>query len=39
MDRHFYEKVFSTQRMEKYFLRYPDDEEKAITHYILNIKY
>ena len=38
MDKHYYEKVFSTQRMQKYFDRYPDDEEKAIVHYKSNIE-
>lgn len=38
MDRHFYEKVFSTQRMEKYFNHYPNDNEKAIKHYKSNIE-
>ncbi|WP_084709074.1 Abi family protein [Aequorivita vladivostokensis] len=38
MDRHFYEKVFSTQRMDKYFNRYPNDEAKAIVHYKTNIE-
>ncbi len=38
MDRHFYEKVFSTNRMEKYFNRYPYDEKKAIEHYKSNIQ-
>ena len=38
MDKHFYEKVFSTQRMENYFNRYPNDERKAITHYKSNIE-
>lgn len=38
MDRHFYEKVFSTQRMDKYFNRYPNNEEKAILHYKTNIE-
>lgn len=38
MDRHFYEKVFSTQRMEKYFNHYPNNDEKAILHYTSNIK-
>ncbi|PRZ02251.1 Abi family protein [Marinilabilia salmonicolor] len=38
MNRQFYEKVFSTQRMEKYFKRYPDNEFKAIEHYHLNIE-
>lgn len=38
MDRHYYEKVFSTQRMEKYFNRYPNDEQKAICHYTCNVE-
>lgn len=38
MDKHFYEKVFSSQRMEKYFKRYPNDDEKAISHYKSNIE-
>jgi len=38
MDRHFYEKTFSTQRMAKYFERYPNDEQKAIAHYRSNIE-
>jgi hypothetical protein len=38
MYKHFYEKVFSTQRMEKYFNRYPNDYQKAITHYKSNIE-
>lgn len=38
MDRHFYEKVFSAQRMKKYFNHYPNDEEKAIRHYKSNIE-
>ncbi len=38
MDKHFYNKVFSTQRMEKYFNRYPEDEQKAIIHYKSNIE-
>lgn len=38
MDRHFYEKVFSTQRMDKYFKRYPKDDAKAIAHYKTNIE-
>jgi hypothetical protein len=31
------EKVFSTERMRKYFENYPADEAKAIRHYQLNI--
>lgn len=38
MDRHFYGNLFSTQRMEKYFNNYPDEEEKALLHYIFNIE-
>lgn len=38
MDRHFYEKVFSTQRMEKYFNRYLGNDEKAVSHYIYNVE-
>lgn len=33
----FFEKVFSTDRMKKYFLLYPGDEVKAIKHYQCNI--
>lgn len=35
--KHFFEKVFSTKRMERYFALYPDDEAKAITHYECNL--
>jgi hypothetical protein len=38
MDKHYYEKIFSTQRMAKYFTRYPDNEQKAIDHYHANIE-
>jgi len=38
MDKYYYEKVFSTQRMAKYFSNYPNDEEKAILHYHINIE-
>ncbi len=38
MNKHYYDKVFSTQRMEKYFNRYPNNESKAIAHYHLNIE-
>ena len=38
MDKHYYEKVFSTQRMQKYFNRYPDNEGAAIKHYHNNIE-
>ena len=33
----FFEKVFSEDRMKKYFLLYPDDEQKAVKHYQCNI--
>lgn len=33
----FFEKVFSDDRMGKYFLLYPEDEGKAIKHYQCNI--
>ena len=33
----FFEKVFSSDRMKKYFLLYPGDEVKAIKHYQCNI--
>ncbi|MCX6272804.1 MAG: Abi family protein [Bacteroidetes bacterium] len=38
MNRHYYEKVFSTERMQKYFQKYPLDEQKAILHYHSNIE-
>lgn len=38
MNRRFYEKVFSTERMDKYFTKYPDNEQYAIAHYHLNIE-
>ena len=38
MDRCFYEKVFSIQRMEKYFNHYKNDEEKALEHYKINVE-
>jgi hypothetical protein len=37
MNKYFFEKMFSEQRMEKYFKRY-DDAEKAILHYQCNIE-
>lgn len=38
MNRGFYEKVFSTERMDKYFTKYLDNEQYAIAHYHLNIE-
>lgn len=37
-NKHFFEKVFSNKRMERYFALYPNDEERAIMHYQANIK-
>ena len=37
MDKKYIEKVFSTERMVRYFNHYPGDEEKAIKHYHANI--
>ena len=34
----FFEKVFSNKRMERYFLRYPDNETRAIMHYQCNLQ-
>ena len=36
-DRLFFEKIFSTERMNKYFLLYPCDSERAIEHYKCNL--
>ncbi|MDR2206181.1 MAG: Abi family protein [Flavobacteriaceae bacterium] len=38
MDRKFFENVFSAKRLEKYFERYSNDTENAITHYRCNIE-
>ncbi|MFP9116878.1 Abi family protein [Flavobacterium sp. RNTU_13] len=38
MDKSYYQKIFSTERMQKYFDRYPDKEQLAITHYHCNIE-
>lgn len=38
MDKEFYKKVFSEQRMEKYFEIYPSREDLAIKHYYSNIQ-
>ena len=37
MNKQYVEKVFSAERMIKYFNHYPGDEEKAIRHYHANI--
>ena len=34
----FFEKVFSTKRMERYFSLYPDDEARAVRHYQCNLQ-
>ena len=38
MDKKFFEKFLSEKRLEKYFLRYGGDTEKAISHYRCNIE-
>ncbi|MDM8233437.1 hypothetical protein QUW56_08640 [Phocaeicola barnesiae] len=37
-DKSFFEKVFSTKRMERYFNLYPNDEACAILHYQCNLE-
>lgn len=37
MDKHLYEKLFSTERMQKYFQRFPTSDEKAMALYQANI--
>ncbi|MCH5237549.1 MAG: Abi family protein [Muribaculaceae bacterium] len=37
-DKHFFEKVFSDKRMERYFSLYPEDESRAIAHYRCNLE-
>lgn len=34
----YFEKVFSTKRMERYFNLYPGDEKRAILHYQCNLE-
>ncbi len=34
----FFEKVFSSKRMERYFNLYPEDENRAILHYRCNLE-
>ena len=38
MDKKFFDRVFSEKRLEKYFNRYQDNSEKAVTHYRCNIE-
>lgn len=37
-NKHFFEKVFSEKRMERYFRLYPDNENLAILHYQCNLR-
>ena len=37
LNKKFFEKVFSTKRMERYFALYPNDEARAIKHYECNL--
>ena len=37
LNKHFFEKVFSSKRMERYFALYPNDEDRAIMHYECNL--
>lgn len=37
-DKSYYEKVFSNERMSKYYSRYGDNWEKAVRHYKFNIQ-
>lgn len=36
--KHFFKKNFSSDRLERYFILYPDDESLAIRHYEANIR-
>jgi len=38
MNRAYLEKVFSNERMSKYFTAHPNNGIKAITHYHCNIE-
>src|ERR1017187_4692650 len=38
MNRQYFEKVFSNERMNKFFEKHPGNEEKAISHYKINIE-
>ena len=37
-NKDFFEKVFSTKRMERYFSLYPGNEDRAILHYRCNLQ-
>lgn len=37
-NKQFFEKVFSTKRMERYFAHYPNDEVRAVLHYQCNLQ-
>ncbi len=36
--KYFFEKVFSTERMRRYYAAHPTDDAMAITHYQSNIE-
>ena len=36
--KYFFEKVFSNERMGRYYAAHPNDEDKAIVHYQSNIE-
>ncbi|MBX0335348.1 hypothetical protein K3G39_19100 [Pontibacter sp. HSC-14F20] len=38
MNKQYVEKVFSTERVRKYFDAYSHDQAKAITHYQCNVQ-
>ena len=38
MDKKFFERVFSEKRLAKYFSRYDNDTEQAMTHYRCNVE-
>lgn len=38
MDKKVFEKIFSQKRLEKYFNRYDNDTEQAMTHYRCNVE-
>ncbi len=37
-NKEFFEKVFSTKRMERYFSLYPGNESRAMLHYRYNLQ-
>ena len=38
LGKDFFEKIFSNERMAKYFDKYPDDPTRAILHYKCNLE-